>query len=180
MKVLYFIALLPPADLREEIHRIRLECSEKFGVKKALKPPVHITLYPPFRFEESYERQLTHILRRQTNDLHSFTQVLEGFGHFRKEVVFINALRSDALMSLQQAIREVFNKDEEERQGPAEFHPHLTIAYRDLTPAKFDSIWKEFGRRTYRAEFQANRFTLLKHDNVKWNPVKHFKLHGIV
>jgi 2'-5' RNA ligase len=179
MKGLYLIALLPPADLSEQIDEIRRECSVKFDVYKALRPPVHITLYPPFRFEEDLEKQLKYILQQQTLGSSRFTQHLENFGHFRKEVVFIKALNSPELTSLKQAITAVFQKENtQDRSKTADFHPHITIAYRDVTPYKFQRIWNEYRNREFIAHFPAKQFTLLKHDNVRWNPVEDFALEG--
>ena len=179
MKGLYLIALLPPVDLSEQIDGIRRECSVKFDVYKALRPPVHITLYPPFRFEETYEKQLKYILHQQTRGISRFTQYIENFGHFRKEVVYIKALKSTELSSLQQAITGVFQKEnKQDSSKEANFHPHITIAYRDVRPDKFQRIWEEYRNREYEANFLADHFTLLKHDNIRWNPVEDFKLKG--
>ena len=176
MKQLYFIALLPPADLREEIHEIRMECSGKFGVYKALRPPVHITLYPPFRFEESYEKKLVQVIRQRTRDLASFPQVIENFGHFRKEVVFIKALTSPGLIKLQQTITGVFQTKGPDRFQSSEYHPHLTVAYRDVSPEKFKQIWAEYKDRQFSASFRAEGFSLLKHDKTSWNIIADFSL----
>ena len=178
MKELYFIALLPPADLSEQIHQIRLQCSEKFGVYKALRPPVHITLYPPFRFEEILEKKLIHIIRQKTRGQAVFTQYLKDFGHFRKEVVFIKAPASPELTGLQQTVSALFQKVDPKRfQSPA-FHPHITIAYRDVRPETFNDIWAEYKNQTYSAHFIAEHFTLLKHDKIRWNAVENFELTG--
>ncbi|NEU08266.1 2'-5' RNA ligase family protein [Flavihumibacter sp. R14] len=179
MKGLYLIALLPGADISEQIHEIRLECSEKFDVYKALRPPVHITLYPPFYFDEANEKRLIYVLHQQTRGLSSFTQLIANFGHFRKEVVFVNALNSPGLTSLHESIIAVFRKANDKQVfKPVAFHPHLTIAYRDITPEKFDRIWGEYNNREYKTSFIADHFTLLKHDRIKWNPIANFKLGG--
>lgn len=180
MSNLYLLAILPPLQLSEEIHQIRLECSEKFGVMKALRPPVHITLYRPFRAEEAFEKQLIRLLGPGTADIPPFTQKLENFGSFSNKVVFINALKTPELISLHKAIVSIFRKNhidrQEEKQTSQAFSPHITIAYRDVLPEVFPKIWQEYKDRRFKRNFTADHFTLLKHDKVKWNPIKDFTL----
>lgn len=180
MANLYLLALLPPEDLTRQIHEIRLECSEKFGVKKALKPPVHITLYRPFFAEDPFEKQLIRLLHQGTSGVPPFTQQLENFGSFNTQVVFINALKTPELISLHRAIISIFRKNhidkQEDNQKSQAFKPHITIAYRDVLPEVFPKIWQEYKDRKFKRSFTADHFTLLKHDKVQWNPIEHFKL----
>ena len=180
MSSLYLLALLPPPHLSEEIHQIRLECAEKFDVHKALRPPVHITLYRPFRAEESFEKQLISFLNSGTAHIPHFTQKLENFGSFSNQVVFIDALKTPELVSLHKAIISIFKKNhidrQDEKQTSHAFSPHITIAYRDVLPDVFPKIWLEYKDQKFKRSFHADHFTLLKHDKVKWNAIKDFTL----
>lgn len=182
MRFLYFLAILPPPLAGGEIHQVRLECAEKFKVYKALRPPVHITLYKPFHAEEVLEEKIIDLLKAGTSELPSFTQELENFGSFRKKVVYINALKSQELISLQSRVNSVILGNQldpkpDEQPNPS-FNPHITIAYRDLQAQDFPAVWNEYREREFRLSFPVGEFTLLKHQQGVWNPVFCFKLRG--
>ena len=180
MPELYLVALLPPPQISEELHEIRLECSRKFGVFKALRPPVHITLYPPFHAEESFESQLAELLRQGTDEIPSFTLQLENFGSFDRKVVYINAIKSPELVSLQRAVVSVIANNQIDRQLESRkdqpFKPHITIAYRDIPRDTFPLIWKEYKDRQLKVSFKAEYFSLLTHKKSGWMSVEDFKL----
>ncbi|HYK77004.1 MAG TPA: 2'-5' RNA ligase family protein [Daejeonella sp.] len=181
MSSLYLLGILPPARLSEQIHQIRLECSRKFGVQKALRPPVHITLYPPFWSEDAFEKQLILLLNLQTAQLSPFKQVLENFGAFQPRVVFIRAHPNQALLNLHQSIIELFQKhpiDKREQHKQGAFHPHITIAYRDVLPEIFPLIWQDYKDRKFKHSFNVKKYALLKHDGLKWHVLESFKLGG--
>ena len=49
------------------------------------------------------------------------------------------------------------------------FNPHMTIAYRDLSPELFQQAWHEYKHKKFEAEFEVDAFYLLQHDSKKWN-----------
>ena len=57
MNQLYFIALIPPEPLKDQIQDIKLEVTEKFNSSHSLNAPPHITLLSPFRMDEEQEDQ---------------------------------------------------------------------------------------------------------------------------
>jgi 2'-5' RNA ligase len=183
MASLYLIAVLPPEDLSRQIHEIRLQCAEKFGVQKALLPPVHITLYRPFKMERTYESKMIRLLNSTASILCPFKQELVNFEAFDTHAVVIRALKNPEIMNLQRSIAAIFRKHEIDKLPPGSrnlsFRPHLTIAYRDITPEKFPMIWDEFKDARFKRTFNLNEFSLLKHDGKKWNTVIDFKLSMI-
>jgi len=52
------------------------------------------------------------------------------------------------------------------------FKPHITIAYRDLTPENFREAWKEYKHKVYNALVDADSFHLLQHDTKQWNVIE--------
>ena len=63
---LYFIALIPPDEIREEVKSLKEEMSARFRSSHALKSPAHITLQMPFKRDDSFEEEMY-------STLHSFT-----------------------------------------------------------------------------------------------------------
>lgn len=110
-----------------------------------------------------------------------FVQKLENFDEFNSQVICIRALKSPELIELRQAIVSVFRKyqiDPKETTGSLPYLPHITIAYRDVLPEVFPLIWKEYKDRKFKKQFLVNRFTLLRHDNERWNIHEEFTLSG--
>lgn len=180
MQSLYLIAILPPEDLTRQIHEIRVQCSEKFGVQKALKPPVHITLYRPFKIEETFESRMIRLLQSAASGLRPFRQEIENFEAFDMHAVVIRALKNPEIMKLQRAVASVFRKNEIDKQPPGSknlpFRPHLTIAYRDILPEVFPMIWEEYKDARFKRSFTIDHFSLLKHDGQRWNKINDFRL----
>jgi 2'-5' RNA ligase len=177
MKNLYLTAILPPAQLSEQIDDIRKECAERFNVKAGLKPPVHITLYRPFFLEQKREAHLVKLLLPVTDHV-PFEQELENFNSFHMHTLFVRALKNPFLSSLQRSISSIMSRnkiDPREVKGNTLFNPHITIAYRDIPPEVFPLMWAEYRDRKFKRSFTIDGFTLLKHDRKKWNIFREFR-----
>ncbi|SHF74494.1 2'-5' RNA ligase family protein [Pedobacter caeni] len=165
MEDLYFIAILPPAGLSERIDEIRKEVSLDHGVFSALKPPVHLTLVPPFKLRPANEQQLIQKLKSLCH-FEPFIQKLEDFDGFPEHTVFIRALKNTGISALYKNLKAGMKPYVEGSKNP--FNPHLTIAYRDAKEA-YPQIMEQYQNRRFREEFLADHFTLLKHDGKRWN-----------
>ena len=78
---LYYIALLPPENIRQEVTALKEHAAEAFHSSKALNSPPHITLIPPFRIEISREAELlkrVHTCRRQRDTVFVFLDLFEN------------------------------------------------------------------------------------------------------
>lgn len=179
---LYMFAIVPPPHLASEIHQLRLEFSEKYGFVKALKPPVHITLFPPFSMAhpmtERFEQQIRQ-LQPWANTCHSFDVALDGFGFFNNPnhpVVFINVTEQLLLQQLHASFVPEFTAITGMRFPQMPFRPHITIGYRDVTPAAFPAIQAAYATRTYNATFACKAFYLWKHNRINWQAIQEFTL----
>jgi 2'-5' RNA ligase len=56
------------------------------------------------------------------------------------------------------------------------FHPHLTLAFRDLKKNIYPEAWEEFSQKTFTADFVVEKFMLLKHNGRVWLPYKEISL----
>lgn len=171
MKHNYLIAILPPQELSLLIDNVRKECSKKFGVFKALRPPVHITLLFLLDKDDSSEAQLVKSLEAVRN-FKPFTQKLENYDAFTgNEVVFIKALVNKEITSLYRNIKKIVGAASKDLKS--QISPHITIAYRDLKD-KFPAIHEHYKNEKFEASFQVDHFTLLKHDRIQWNILKEY------
>ncbi|SMC60371.1 2'-5' RNA ligase family protein [Pedobacter africanus] len=171
MESLYFVAILPPQEISAEIDEIRKQCSIDHKVYTALKPPVHITLAPPFKLNSQFEPKLFNSLELARN-FPSFNQELKNFDGFPSHTVYINALKNPFISALFKTIKNALKPYSIDNKGS--ITPHVTIAYRDLSDA-YPQIMEEYKRRKYKAEFTVNKFSLLKHDGKNWNLLREFE-----
>lgn len=172
----YFIAIIPPEPVFSETEKIKLDISQKYNNKSALRSPSHITLHMPFEMKEEKEIHLIEKLSAFKFQ-HPFAIALKNFGCFEPKVIFIDVVKNETLSSLQKELvfhvksnLNIFNQYEDRRA----FHPHLTIAFRDLKKENFYLAYQEYKFKTFAAEFVVNSFFLLKHTGKVWLPFKEF------
>ncbi|WP_268122633.1 2'-5' RNA ligase family protein [Roseivirga pacifica] len=171
----YFLAIIPPSPLAEEVVGVKKLFAEKYNSKAALRSPAHLTLHMPFLWKERNEEKLIQKLE-QAVDFESFQLKLNGFGAFPPRTIFIKNEYSEVLMSLEKELtaftkRELKLLNSTHNRG---FHPHITVAFRDLKPDQFTLAWQAFEHRPFDAEFAVNSFWLLKHDGKVWQAHKEF------
>lgn len=163
----YFIAIIPPDPIASEIYQIKEYFRDEYQTKASLNSPTHITLHMPFEFGD--EARLTTTLKRFS--FAPFSIELRDFNCFEPRVIFIDVSKNKALEEMQQKLM-AFCKTElnlfnaEYRDQP--FHPHVTLAFRDLKKPMFVAAWNEFKNRKYSATFECHRLALLKHDGKIW------------
>ncbi len=172
---LYFIALLPDEEIKQEVTAFKQECAELFNASHALKSPPHVTLIPPFRSPPEKLDDLKSLLTDVAFDQFSFTVKLDGFNCYRPRVIFVDVMRSNALEELQKRLEssliEKLDLKSKHRQG---FNPHMTIAHRDLKEERFLEAWTHFSNRKYARIFRATGLSLMKHSAGEWKLEEHF------
>lgn len=178
MKALYLIAILPPSEQAGVIDALRRECSEKYQVFRALRPPVHMTLYKPVWLSSEQEDLLIREMRLAGAQQHGFIQEAADFSKFSNRVLYLRAVPNPELIALQRRIARVFSDSGFDPDGGNNdaYHPHFTLAYRDVTPEKFQEMWKEYQDRRFRITFPADHFSILKHDGKKWQVLEEIPL----
>ena len=173
-KNLYFIALIPQEELCNEIDFFKNDFAERFASKEALKVVPHITLKTPFTLPVSDHTRLLEWFRKLYINYEPFKIELKDFGAFHNPqapVIFVHPIMNTALYSLQQEISRSFKflYPGLITQYDHKFTPHITIAYRDLEPGKFEEAWNEYKQKEFRAQFEVDKFYLLQHDRKRWN-----------
>lgn len=175
----YFIALVPPSPVYEEVDELKHYFNDRYQSKGALKSPPHITLHMPFLWKEKNEPKLMDKLSQFSSNHRSFRVEFKNFDAFEPRVIFIH-IESNELLAKLQADLTKFCKSELQlfnaRYKDQPFHPHVTIAFRDLKKDQFKKAWEEFGSRSFERSFLSESLSLLKHDGKKWNAIKQFSL----
>lgn len=180
MKHLYMFAIMPPAELAAEIHNERLLFAQKYHAYKALKPPVHITLYPPFDGNDGFgdrAEELRDWMARQDR----ISVELKDYSYFknrRSPVVYIDIVENPGLDDLyHKFVKELARLMPTEESG--NYKPHFTIGYRDVPPALFPEIKEEYSKRTFHGSFEIRSIFLWKHDRKQWQILKELPLRTV-
>jgi 2'-5' RNA ligase len=175
----YFLAIVPPAPLFDEAQNLKLYMEKQYHSKAALRSPPHITLHMPFRWKEEKEATLVSKIKIFTDAAEPVKVCVDNFSAFPPRVIYMNVVNSEQLAKLQNDLRKyfkialnIFNADYKDLP----FHPHLTIAFRDLKKQAFAMAWEEFKTKEYKIEFIADSITLLKHDGKRWQVHHQFPL----
>lgn len=166
----YFIALIPPEPVFGQIELVKKQVSETYNNKSALRSPAHITLHMPFEWNEDKEELLIQKLSEfkfgKPLDIE-----LKNFSCFEPKVLFIDVVKNESLNELQEELVQhikinlnIFNQADDLRP----YHPHVTIAFRDLKKELFYKAWEEFKNKAFSSVFCSTSLSLLKHTGKVW------------
>jgi len=151
---------------------------ERYNSNAALRSPAHITLHMPFEWKEEKESVLIESLR-QFSFKEDFIIELQNFSAFAPRVIFVDVVKNELLVKLQNDLviymktnLRLFNQADDMRG----FHPHVTIAFRDLRKEKFLEAFTYFKTQNYTASFKVACFCLLKHTGKEWQVFKEFSI----
>lgn len=177
----FFVALLPPQPLQDEITAIKHDIWQRFNSKAALKSPPHITLQPPFQWPLGRVDELDRHLAAFAQTHGTVPIRLEGFDAFAPRVLYIDVAQTSELMVMQPGLMAHLETacgivDRVAKSRP--FTPHVTVGFRDLTPSAFHRAWAEFKGRPFAADFVGQSLTLLRHDRQSWQVMAQFPLRS--
>jgi len=169
---LFFIALLPPQEIQEYANQIKQYFADNYASRHAQKSPPHITLQPPFEWQDDKLPALEESLKDFASRRDFVPMTLSGFAAFAPRVIYINVVRSPELLALHADLMahletELGIVDKVGKTRP--FAPHMTVAFKDLTKQNFKAAWPEFEKRELHFDFTASTLTLLLHDGKRWN-----------
>lgn len=177
---LYFIAVIPDQNIQDQVTELKEVIRDKFGSKHALKSPPHITLHMPFKWKEAKEKVIMETLSGFVKEKDSFPLMLSGFNSFPPRVIYVDVLKSQPLIDLQSnLIKEMkvkmnlFNANYKDRG----FHPHMTIAHRDLKKPMYSEAWTYFKERQVDFDFTVKSIFLLKHNGKNWDVYQEFEFY---
>lgn len=175
----FFIALVPPLDIEQQITEIKLYFAEHYNSSRALQSPPHITLQPPFEWPEADVPKLEESLNTFAAKRLSIPVTLSGFAAFAPRVIYADVVKSAQLLEIQKDLMSYIEEnlgivDRLSQTRP--FVPHMTVAFSDLTEENFQAAWLEFKDRSLHFQFTASTLTLLLHNGSRWNISKHFPL----
>ena len=175
-KELYFIALIPHNELRDDVRAVKERIRSAHGAGHALKSPAHITLQMPFKRAQADELVISDELRDFALGEKCFRIDLNGFGAFPPKVIYIRITDPDPVIGLHGRLKDVllsrlgFMEDEIMRH----VHPHITVATRDLTREAFREAWPGFMNEEFTGQFDVRSIFLLRHNGRNWEVLEEY------
>ncbi len=176
---LYMLAIMPPEQLTREIEAIRVAFAEKYNCKAALKPPVHITLIPPYKTSPENTERIVPLLRELARNQIPYPITIKDYDNFKgNEVVYMNIVHDDLVELFQQNLVANMKRwlPEITFKSGKEFHPHITIGYRDIQPELFDAAAFAYKQKHFFATFIMDAIYLWKHNGQCWETAERFPL----
>jgi 2'-5' RNA ligase len=172
MMQMYFVAIVLPQSLDEKILSYKKSMFKIYGCKVGLKSPAHITLVPPFWMETEKEPQLKHDITAVSSSVSTFTITTNNFSAFKSRTLFVAVRENEQLKALKTSVDHFFRSaDYKIKIENRPFHPHITIATRDLHKKDFADAWPHFEKETFEEDFEAKGLSLLRHNGQNWDVV---------
>ena len=170
---MYFIAIVLPQDLNEKVLKYKNMMFEKYNCKVGLKSPAHITLVSTFWMEEEKQEGLIVDINSLSNDVEPFPVLTSNFSAFKPKTIFISTAPSDKLSQVKIATDEFFRNNSfyNIKTESRPFHPHITIATRDLYKKDFQEIWPWFAEKKFEEKWTAEGLSVLKHNKKNWDVI---------
>ncbi len=177
---MFYIAVLCSPEINKKIQAYKLWMRDHFGCTVALKSSAHITLIPPFWLHNEKEQLLIDTAHAFKTMLPPFNIHLQQFSHFSNRVIFVGVEENHQLGTLRKAVEDHFIPAFHDVIKPDDrpFHPHVTIANRDIKPGDFNKAWDHFKYRQFDEQFEATSISLLKLNPGKWNVIAEQIFYG--
>lgn len=167
----YFLAIIPPEPIFSEAHQLKIYFKEKYKSKASLNSPPHITLHMPFQWKAKKESLLLEKLKGFLLEQSPFELHLKNFNAFPPRVIYMDVTTNEPLVIFQKTLerfcKRAFQLFNANRLDQA-YHPHLTVAFRDLKKEQFVHAWGEFKVKQYDQSFQVKEIAVLKHVGTAW------------
>jgi 2'-5' RNA ligase len=175
-RMVYF-SLVCPETVGREIRGFQQWVFQRHGARAAMKSPAHITVVPPFWWPLEGLYSLSDHAAAFRFSPQNIRIRLEGFSHFGKRVLFVRVEAAPELQGLQEAfsghMRMLAGGAMKPDNRP--FHPHVTIATRDMTPAAFREAWEHFSRIDYSADMELDAISMMLHSPGAWEVHQSFR-----
>ncbi len=168
---MYYVAVLCPPAIDDKVQKHKLWMRDHFSCTVALKSAAHITLISPFWLKNESEQLLINTLQSFQTDKLPVEIQLRNFSHFSDRVISVAVDENQQLAVLHKETEDHFIQSFYGIIKPdgRPFHPHVTIANRDVKPGDFIKAWEHFGKEKFAESFQATAVSLLKLEQEKWN-----------
>jgi 2'-5' RNA ligase len=173
----YLIVTLLKGDLEKFQQKLLYEIPRKFKAKRGIlrKPPAHITLKYFFDCEDIEKVEIFVKGFCEANKKSSYSA--KGFGHFRKEVIFIEMVPSREMIMIHKKFLKELEKKTNVEFSDVDSTPHFhsSVAHGDIK-GEFKEIWSYVNKKNLEFECKFDNIAILK---VEDNLLKIHKVYGL-
>ena len=123
--------------------------------------------------EEEKEGDLKNDITHLSSRFSPFEVSTNNFSCFKPRTIFIEPVLTEPLKNLKQETDQLFKTHAQygAKIDNRPFHPHITIATRDLHKSAFAEAWPQFESKTFQHTFTINGISLLRHNGHAWEVV---------
>ena len=172
MKIMqkYFLAIAPEGEFEEQVTNLKLEIKNRFQAKYALKSPPHITVKMPFSYNEAKEERLIKELGGFINRYEPMHISVGGVHTFGNRVIYLGVSAGPELYDFQSDLKTFCKREMNlvDELSDRNFHPHMTIAFKDIKKAQFDNIFHYAKEVNLKEDLNVNEILLLKKLEGVW------------
>ena len=179
---LKLIAILPPEPVFSEVRKEQEFIATTWGPEHALRTPPHITIIPPISVESNDIGLLYGMADMIAYSESPFKMQLRDYGSFKPKVIFINPIISNELNELYELWHQALLAKMPrvlDKYPERTYHPHITLAHKDVTREQYDKIWKYYTRKEYRVAFPVNNFCILEYKTKEWVIEKQYSFRDL-
>jgi len=169
---MYYIAIVLPQALNEKVLALKQYMLQKYNCKVGLKSPAHITIIPPFWMEGEKENALIDSMDSLSRLMQTFSIQTDNFSSFKPRTIFIAVKENDQLKAVKKLADDYFSdKEYNIKRENRLFHPHITIATRDLFKKDFAEVWPYFESKEFLVTWEVEGLSLLRHNKKNWDVI---------
>lgn len=175
----HFIGVLLPDNLTSMVEECRRYMNRTYGCRSGHATPVHVTLVPPFALPRDYTTAdvVEELLRGVPQDS-GFSARTENFDAFGDRTLFAavrpapewNRLKNAAETALRGAFPGCLRKD------PRPFHPHITVANRDIPPGASTAALRVLSGKKFEEDFPVDNMTVFVRKGGGWEAAQAIRL----
>ena len=167
---MYFVAIVAPEEINLQVLKWKNFFKERYECTVALKSPAHITIIPPFWMNEALEDDLINSINEFSGIKNKFEIIVKDFGAFKPKVIFVDMIKNEQLNDLHHSFNDfIYSQNKFPiKKDDRPFHPHMTLATRDLYKKAFQEGWEIFSKKKYEASWMINGIALLRHNKKNW------------
>lgn len=179
----FFVAVMADRALAGQIEAFRAWARETLGCRSGQRTPPHVTLVPPFVLPLGSLDGLEAALSAAALAGIPFIARVEGFDSFGERTLFArvvpgpdwDALRDRVYVAASDQGPELVTRFPHPR---VPFHPHLTIANRDIPPGSARVALAELRARGLSAQMPVDHLALLRFEEGAWRETVRYTLSG--
>ena len=170
---MYYIAIVAPEEIDRQVLKWKNYFKDHFECTAALKSPAHLTLVPPFWMNDDLEDDLINSIRKFSITKNKFEIILKDLGSFKPKVIFVNVVKSEMLYGFYQSFTDFIYQQNRFpiKKDDRPYHPHVTLATRDLYKKAFQEAWDVFSDKKYEALWIVSGISLLRHNKKNWDVI---------